>query len=147
MIQFLVVVTNSKTDPEFGLTIAVVPITICILLGAAFCTRREIKAGIYVVLVFYLGALSYFIFKLVRIYQYHFRTQYFPVKKSLTAFAVITIFLILLTISNAIICMQNFGKGLKPHLLSPRADPENADNNSISMVDVKPMAAPRMTID
>lgn len=146
MIQFLVVVTN-RHDPEFGLTVAVVPVTVIILICAAIATRREIKSLMLIVTILYFGALSYFIFKLVRIYQPSFRRDYYPVKKSLTAFAVITIALILITITNAFICMRNFGNGLKPHLLSSKGDPEKADNNSISMVDVKPAAASRMTID
>jgi hypothetical protein len=68
----------------------------------------------------------------------------------LTAFAVITILLILLTIINAVVCMLNFGKGLKPHLQSlsrKRKVEEKPDANSINMQDVKPQIPSRMTID
>jgi hypothetical protein len=45
-IQFLVIVQSTRPgDPEFGLTVAAIPITIVILLLAAFFTRREIMAG------------------------------------------------------------------------------------------------------
>ncbi|PFH59922.1 hypothetical protein XA68_11691 [Ophiocordyceps unilateralis] len=146
IIQFVVIVAQ-KTDPEFALTIATIPITICILLAAAYFTRRENKLGMMAVIILYLGGLIYFIFKLVRIYQPEYRLFYLPVRKSLTAFAVITILLILLTIANAIICMRNFDKGLKAHLLSPRRMDEKPDAHSISLHDVKPQIPSRMTID
>lgn len=134
-------------DPEFALTIVTIPVTIAILLAAAFFTRRENKPGMIIVIILYLGALSYFIFKLVRIYQPHTRENYDSVRKSLTAFAVITILLIVLTIVNAVVCMGNFGRGLKPHLQSKTKVEEKPDLNSINLQDVKPQNPSRMTID
>ncbi|CAI4218536.1 unnamed protein product [Parascedosporium putredinis] len=149
MVQFLVVVNDQSDDPEFGLTIAVIPITIFILLFAAWSARRENKWGMLVTIICYLGALTYFIFKLVRIYQTHTQATYRPVRKSLTAFSVITILLILLTIANAIVCMTNFGAGLRDHLRSSnRRDEEKPDMNSINLNDLKqPQVPSRMTID
>lgn len=130
------------------MTIATIPVTICILLAAAYFTRRENKVGMVVIIILYLGGLSYFIFKLVRIYQPGYRQFYISVRKSLTAFAVITIILIILTIVNAIICMRNFDKGLKAHLSSSsRKAEEKPDAHSISLHDVKPPLSSRMTID
>ncbi|CAM1504477.1 Fc.00g020680.m01.CDS01 [Cosmosporella sp. VM-42] len=147
IVQFVVVVAR-KDDPEFALTIATIPVTIVILLVAAFFTRRENKAGMVIVILLYLGGLSYFVFKLVRIYQPGYKEFYEAVRKSMTAFAVITILLILLTIANAIVCMHNFGSGLRPHLQSSkkRVD-EKPDLNSINLQDVKPQIPSRMTID
>jgi hypothetical protein len=99
------------------------------------------------VIVLYLGGLSYFVFKLVRIYQPGHKEDYAAVRKSLTAFAVITILLIILTIANAIICMTNFGKGLKTHLMASKRVEEKPDLNSISLSDVKPHQPSRMTIE
>lgn len=100
-----------------------------------------------VTLVFYVGGLVYFVFKLARIYQPSKRELYFAVRRSLTAFAVITILLILLTIVNAIICMSNFGCGLKPHLQSSKKVEERPDSTSFSLNDVKAPIPNRMTID
>jgi NADH:ubiquinone oxidoreductase subunit 6 (subunit J) len=139
---------SNKTDIEFVLTIVAIPLTIAILLLAAFFTRRENKPGMIFIIVLYLGALTYFIFKLVRIYQPGYSQFYEAVKKSLTAFTVVTILLIILTIANAILCMNNFGAGLKNHLTSAlRRDEEKPDMNSISLNDVKPQLPSRMTID
>lgn len=49
-------------------------------------------------------------------YQDGFSAPYEPARKELTAFAVLTIILILLTIVNACICAHNYGKGLRPYV-------------------------------
>ncbi|KAM7209009.1 hypothetical protein V8F20_000618 [Naviculisporaceae sp. PSN 640] len=146
-VQFLVIVSG-KTDVELGLTIAAIPVTIMILLCAALFTQRENKVGMCAVILLYFGALAYFFFKLVRIYQPIKRAHYFAVRRSLTAFAVLTIILIILTIINAFICMNNFGAGLKHHLVRPKGqDPEKEDANSYQMNEQKPPLSSRMTID
>jgi hypothetical protein len=146
-VQFLVIVTNI-TMAETGLTAAAIPITIAILLMAAFWTRRENKLGMIFIIVLYHAGLAYFIFKIVRMYQPGHVEQYMPVRKSLTVFAVIVIILILLTIANAIICMRNFDKGLKPHVLRRKIEGEEKIEHMTELPDLKrgPVAN-RMTID
>ncbi|KOS18436.1 UPF0658 Golgi apparatus membrane protein [Escovopsis weberi] len=146
IIQFVVVVAN-RQDPEFALTIATIPVTIIILAAAAHFTRRENKAGTIVVIVLYFGALSYFIFKLFRIYQPSHASSYRAVRKSMTAFAVITILLIILTIINGIICVRNFGLGLREHLRHASQTEEKSDSAAYSMNDVKAPGTARMTIE
>ncbi|KAK8072452.1 hypothetical protein PG996_005800 [Apiospora saccharicola] len=145
-IQFLVIV-GGKTDAEFGLTSAAVPVTIAILLAAAVFVRKEWKWGMISVIILYLGGLAYFIFKLSRIYDETHKDFYKSVKKSLTTFAVLTIILIVLTIINAMICMFNFGAGLKQHLETKPQREMDKDQASYSMNDVKPQLPSRMTID
>jgi hypothetical protein len=146
-VQFVVVVTGVN-PVEFGLHVAAIPVTIAILLCAAFSTRRENMIGAILVVLLYFGGLAYFFFKLVRIYQPGHSQDYDAVRRSLTAFAVLTIILIILTIINAFICMSNFGNGLKDHLLKPKGqDPEKEDANSYQMHDQKPPLTSRMTID
>lgn len=116
MIQLVIVVTDSS-DPEFGLTIAAMPITILILAAARYCTRKEIRLGMVITIIIYLGALAYFIFKSARVLssEHKWVVYYKSVKKPLAAFAIITGVLLLVTIVNAVMCMMNFGKGLKDH--------------------------------
>ncbi|RMZ76404.1 hypothetical protein DV737_g4851, partial [Chaetothyriales sp. CBS 132003] len=64
-VQFVVIVTHRGV--EFALTIAAIPVTILILLSAAYFCRNEIMWGTIGVILLYLGGLTYFIFKLVRI--------------------------------------------------------------------------------
>jgi hypothetical protein len=49
-------------------------------------------------------------------YQPGFSAPYEPARKELTAFASLTIVLILLTIVNSCICAHNYGKGLRPYI-------------------------------
>lgn len=49
-VQFVVIVTDTG-NPEFALTIAAIPVTILILVMAAFWTRRENTIGMVVVIV------------------------------------------------------------------------------------------------
>ena len=91
-IQFLVIVGDVQKTERI-LTALAIPVTIIILASAAFFTRREIKFGMITTIVLYVGALAYFFFKLVRIYQPGFSQHYGAVRKSLTAFSIVTILL------------------------------------------------------
>jgi glucan phosphoethanolaminetransferase (alkaline phosphatase superfamily) len=116
-VQFLVIVGSNFTDFEFYLTIVAVPVTVCFLLFAAFVTRRESYIGQAIMVVVYLAAMAYFIFKLVRMYDkgdMEKVIEYLPARKALTVFAVITILLLVATIATACVCTRNFNKGLKP---------------------------------
>lgn len=120
-VQFLVVVGNT-TDTEFYLTIIAIPVTIVILLMAAWFTRQESVVGMVGTMVLYFAALAYFLFKLVRMYDTSSESgrrrvaDYLPARRSLTTFAVITICLLVVTLVNCVWCTANFGKGLKPHV-------------------------------
>jgi len=113
-VQFVVIVTQRHI--EFALTIAAMPVTIIILLAGAWFVRRENIWGTITVIIFYVGGLAYFIFKMVRMYSKSHEGPYLPARKELTTFAVLTIILILLTIGNACLCANNYNKGLKPYI-------------------------------
>jgi hypothetical protein len=49
-VQFVVIVTQ-RTDAEFALTIAAIPVTVVILLLAGYFTRRESKGGMCFIIV------------------------------------------------------------------------------------------------
>lgn len=143
-VQFVVVV-GGYGKVEYYLTIAAIPITVLILLAAAYLVRHENKLGTLGIITLYFGGLAYFIFKLFRIYQH--AQQYMPVRKSLTAFAVLAILLIICTIVNAFYCMNNYGAGLKAHLLRKNSVQEKSEDGSVDMHHLKPTAPTRMTID
>jgi len=44
--------------------------------------------------------------------------KYIPARRPLTTFAAITVMLIICTIINAIMCMLNFNKGLRDHVVA-----------------------------
>ncbi|KAI9848760.1 MAG: hypothetical protein M1837_006847 [Sclerophora amabilis] len=147
-VQFVVMVVQTE-DSEFGLTIAAIPVTILILLLAAFWTRKENTFGMIIIIILYFAALAYFLFKLIRMYEPGTRDIYAPASKSLTTFAVITVILIVVTIVNACVCTHNFGRGLKPHVTRRKMESEEEKVTMTEMPDYKTGAPPanRMTID
>lgn len=103
-----------------------------------------------VTIVCYFGGLAWFIFKLARMYEKKKEQDYLPVRKSLTSFAVITIILLLMTIANACVCMKNFNKGLKPHIMKRNIGGAIEKDPMTELPDLKHGAPPqntRMTID
>lgn len=132
------------------LTIAAIPITILILLAAAWSTRRENLFGMIVTIVLYFCGGAYFVFKLVRMYQAPYSDAYLPVRKNLTSFAVITLILVVLTITNAIMCSLNFNKGLKQHVSKRKIMSEEDKADQINLSEPHYQGAGpsnRMTID
>lgn len=154
-------VVSHTTLAEKIVTIAAVPITVILLFLAAYITRRESKPGQCGIIVLYLAAMGYFIFKLVRMYDPDDPgrvAEYKPARHSLTTFAVITLLLLIVTIVVSFMCMANFGKGLKPHIqgrktIGPVADGkvyggDGYGNNSYAMpVHRSGTVSTRMTID
>jgi len=117
--QFVVIVNQRQI--EFALTIAAIPVTILILLAAAWFVRKENLIGTIIVIFLYFGGLGYFIFKMVRMYSPGWELAYLPARKELTTFAVLTLILILVTIGYACICAHNYNKGLKQYVNKPQA--------------------------
>ncbi|KAL4884524.1 hypothetical protein BJY04DRAFT_215487 [Aspergillus karnatakaensis] len=140
-VQFLVIVTN-RQDIEFALTTAAIPVTIIILLFAAFFVRRESSIGMIAIILLYFAAMAYFLFKLVRMYQPRTANEYMLARRSLTFFAIITLVLIVATIVNACMCMHNFHKGLKPHI-NKKAKTKDGEKNSTELTNVEGQASPR----
>ena len=83
-------------------------------------------------------------------YQPGHEDPYKPVRKSLTAFAVFAIVLVIATIANAIACLLNFKKGLRPYIRRRKVDSEEEKPNL--MMEMPNLAQggvvpSRMTID
>ena len=47
----MIVASKDKSDIEFGLTIAAIPVTIVLLILAGYFTRKETKLGIAAIIV------------------------------------------------------------------------------------------------
>jgi len=149
-VQFIVIVLDTA-DIEFKLTIVVIPLTILFLLAAVWATLKENKWLMSFVIMLFFAALAYFLFKLVRMYNDKKREElYLPARRSLTSFAVITVILIVITITNAIACTINFNKGLKPHITKSQFDGDGDEKHPMDPINphsaVQPMSS-RMEID
>ncbi|KND01770.1 uncharacterized protein SPPG_03562 [Spizellomyces punctatus DAOM BR117] len=130
-IQFLVLVIQ-KNDPEFALTIAALPIMMLVLVLAVYGLKREDK---WIMGLFCCGvvlAMSYFVFKLVRIYMRKNEPQYSDTKHYLTFFACLSLAVMIMTFVNAIVCYRNFGKGLKEHIHDSRRQRDEAEFAAVS---------------
>lgn len=146
-VQFLVIV-NGVADAEFYLTIAAVPISIVILLLAAYFTRKEVGWGMLLSIVLYICGLAYFAFKLARMYTKSTEEAYLPARKNLTSFAVITILLITITIVNASLCWYNFNKGLKAYTAPEKVETNWKDPDAEMLpTEYMQQKSARMTID
>ncbi|VVT45531.1 uncharacterized protein SAPINGB_P000781 [Magnusiomyces paraingens] len=109
-LQFVLIILETK-GVEFGLTIAVIPVTAIVLLVAVIAVYKEIRAIVYLFLVFCLAGLAYFLYKLVRIYttKGEKHDQYIKASKTLTVFAAITIAFLIITMLMTLKCLSNFG--------------------------------------
>lgn len=125
-LQFIVIVLNTR-DVEFGLTIAMIPVTVLWLYLVHYFVKKENTVGMFCMLFVFVAGLAYFLFKAIRMYQPDEAYKYVAARKSLTIFAVLTILLLAASLTNAIICMRNFHMGLAPIINNERR------NNSQSL--------------
>lgn len=111
-IAFLILVSD-RSDAEFGLTIAALPIALAALLLSAFAARREILSLMLPCILLMATGVVYFAYKLSRIYASSTKERYRTVRLTLTFFSILAILSLLATIVLAIWCTVNFNKGLK----------------------------------
>lgn len=118
-VQFIWLVLNSG-DWEYYVTCAALPLSVVLLVEGHLAARHENKWMMVTFMSGCVGALIYFVYKLVRVIMYTNdssnptrQTQFLAVYKSLTTFSVIAIILLLVTFVFATIVMRNFGRGLK----------------------------------
>lgn len=132
-LQFVIVVLQTK-DVEFGLTIAVIPLTILVLLAAIYSAKREFKPGLYAFVFVCFPGMAYFLFKLIRLYTVGNpikKNRFMRARKTLTVFAVVTLVFLVLTIIYSIKVLRNFGLGLKKE--SERKDETLHETDSIPL--------------
>ncbi|KAJ3159132.1 hypothetical protein HDU86_002034 [Geranomyces michiganensis] len=125
-VQFLVLVIQ-PSDPEFGITIAALPVMLAVFALAAYALKREDVWMMRAFCVGLLAAMAYFVFKLVRIYQR--KAKYADTKHYLTFFACLSLAVVFCTLINAIMCYRNFGQGLKQHILITRQQSKSAGSS------------------
>ncbi|KAF9929402.1 hypothetical protein FBU30_001606 [Linnemannia zychae] len=125
-IQFIyLTLRRGAADPEFWLTIVVLPLTFVILYVAIYAVRHESRRWMIVFIVAMHCGVAYFVFKVLRMYLGITTIKYYGVRNFLTLFAALCLISILATISNAAVCYRNFGKGLKLHLLKGAQEAQN----------------------
>ncbi|KAI0936055.1 hypothetical protein AcV5_004296 [Taiwanofungus camphoratus] len=114
-VQFIWLVLN-KHDAEYYLTCAAFPLSILVLVVGHLAARHENKLMMLTFMTGCMGALVYFMYKLIKVLRYHDTPAFIEVWKSLTTFSVLAIVLLLITFVFACMVMNNYGRGLKDQI-------------------------------
>ncbi|KAF9480473.1 hypothetical protein BDN70DRAFT_979378 [Pholiota conissans] len=114
-VQFIWLVLQD-TDWEYYVTCAALPLSIVLLVEGHLAARHENKWMMASFMSGCVGAMIYFIYKLIKVLLYKNTDQFKLVWKSLTVFSVIAIVLLFATFVYSIIVLRNFGRGLKDAL-------------------------------
>ncbi|KAJ7219255.1 hypothetical protein GGX14DRAFT_435357 [Mycena pura] len=110
----LLIVVLSKNTAEFGVTIAAIPVVLTLLALCGIAVQREIKWLMSISLVMMLASLSYFLYKLVRIYEPSSKDAYATTRASLTIFTIVAFLLLFATFAVGLRCFADFDRGLQP---------------------------------
>lgn len=121
-IQFIVIMIADKTSTEFILTVCVLPLTILILVASDIAASREIWPLQVASIMVYLAGCAYVLFKMIRLYTKYTSAynigfepgSYFPGRKSLLTFGVITLILLFATVAVEFWLLFNINRGLLP---------------------------------
>ncbi|KAF9583026.1 hypothetical protein BGW38_010395, partial [Lunasporangiospora selenospora] len=129
-IQFIyLTLTRREEDPEYWITIMVLPLTILILYIAVYAVRHENRLWMATFLLAMVCGVVYFVYKVVRMYVGPKIQNYKGVNRFLTLFASLCLITILATIANAVVCYRNFGRGLRAHHARESRDTPNATSS------------------
>ncbi|KAF8640856.1 hypothetical protein AX17_000504 [Amanita inopinata Kibby_2008] len=114
-VQFIWLVL-AKSDWEYYVTFAALPLSLVLLVEGHLAARHENKMMMVTFMSGCVGAMVYFIYKLIKVLLNIHNEQFKFVWKSLTIFSVIAIVLLLITFVYSIIVFKSFGRGLKEAL-------------------------------
>jgi len=114
-VQFIWLVLQ-KNDWEYYVTCAALPLSLLLLVEGHLAARHENKWMMTTFMSGCVGAMVYFIYKLVKVIANRDKPEFHLIFKSLTIFSVIAIAFLVVTFVFAIIVMRNFGRGLKESL-------------------------------
>ncbi|KAH7060447.1 hypothetical protein B0J12DRAFT_695823 [Macrophomina phaseolina] len=117
-------------QPEFALTMAIIPVAMLQVILSTFFIRRENRVGMIAAILVYAGGVAYLVSRVLLLLGNGKRSETI-LKDEMLFFAFVALFLVTSTLVASILCMINFGHGLEPHLLgltgkkAPQ-DPEDA---------------------
>ncbi|KAF9535542.1 hypothetical protein CPB83DRAFT_841946 [Crepidotus variabilis] len=114
-IQFIWLILKD-TDAEYYITCAAIPFSLVLLVEGHLAARYENKWMMATFMLGCVGAMVYFVYKLVQVLLHMDQDPYKNLWKSLTAFSTIAIILLFATFVYSVIVLRNFGRGLKDAL-------------------------------
>ncbi|KAI9926615.1 hypothetical protein MW887_004384 [Aspergillus wentii] len=114
-LQILLVIIEADSN-DFIINAAMIPVTIVTLLLAGHFCRKEKAKSLLCIMAFMLVLMACFIMMLIQIHSPQGSDVFSMVRVSLTLFSVIVVLLLGVTLINTVMCINNFHKGLKPHI-------------------------------
>jgi len=111
-VQFIWLVLR-QTEWEFYVTCAVMPLSLVLLVEGHLAAKHENKWMMATFLSGCIGAMVYFVYKMVKVLMLKDTDKYKLVWQTLTVFSVIAIVLLVATFIFSVLVMRNFGRGLK----------------------------------
>ncbi|KAG6832220.1 hypothetical protein H0H92_004185 [Tricholoma furcatifolium] len=114
-VQFIWLVLQ-KSDWEYYVTCAALPLSVILLVEGHLAARHENKWMMATFMCGCIGAMVYFVYKFIKVLMLKGTTQYQFVWKTLTVFSIIAVILLFLTMALSVIVLRNFGRGLKDAL-------------------------------
>jgi len=119
-VQLLAIISNPQGihvgNTELYLTISAVPLAVALLLVAVWVVKHESRKGQVVIVVAYLIAIAYFMYKLRQVFVSETAATYRPARGMLTVFGTLTMSLLIASVVVGLKCRKNFGTGLKEHM-------------------------------
>jgi len=103
-IQFIYLTLTNRADPEYWLSIVVLPITILLLYVAVYAVRHESRRWMSFFIAAMLCGVAYFAFKVVRMYVGDKVSRYVGIRKFLTLFGRFSCFFLFLFWAAFLVC-------------------------------------------
>ncbi|XHF98457.1 hypothetical protein AWENTII_002006 [Aspergillus wentii] len=100
-------------EPEYSLTLALVPFSLMILVSGVYFVRLEFRIGMAAVILCHLGMVAYLVSRIVALYLDPWLSNTTG-KDMMLLFAFTGLTFSVITFAWGIRCMLNFGHGLKP---------------------------------
>ncbi|ODN94677.1 hypothetical protein L198_04818 [Cryptococcus wingfieldii CBS 7118] len=120
-IAYLILITawDSK-KAEFIVTVIALPLLFILVLACGWALREENKFVMSAILVLMVAGMAYFIYKLSTLWLPRTSSLYINTRITMAILSIFAILILFVTFIYGIICMSNFGKGLRGVHDNPR---------------------------
>ncbi|KAJ1901320.1 hypothetical protein LPJ66_000874 [Kickxella alabastrina] len=143
-VSYIILILKSS-DPEFAITIALVPVTLLVLLLAFWSLRRESVMTMWVFIVLLCASTAYFVYKCARMYDPKQEAKFAKQRPMMTYYTIVSLVVISATLHQAVTCLANFGYGLKERVEITRG--KRSDMEQIQDYYVNAAGDRRMNLD
>ncbi|KAJ5166355.1 uncharacterized protein N7482_005136 [Penicillium canariense] len=99
-------------EPEFALTLAILPASFIMMVMAVWSVRREWKIAMILIIICHAAIIAYLLSRIIVLYGHGFRANTAD-KDMMLLFAFVALFLMTFTFICAVVCTLNFDRGLK----------------------------------